>query len=220
VLAELPPAGTSVAASTYEHIRRRILLGVLPPEAPLALADLAEELGVSTMPVRAALARLTSEGLVRKLRSRGSIVSPLELEDFEEIQAVRAGIEALAARLGARQIDQEGIEQMRARLERLAELSAAEQLDDYRAEEWDFHAICYHAAGRPRLLGLVQDYRLRAERYSRLAIVSSPGFSRPLHIQRKFFACAEGHDGDGAVVLIREALDWSVEQVAQLLGAR
>src|SRR4051794_18069210 len=87
-LAELPPASSNVAASTYEQIRQRILLGVLPPESSLALAELADELGVSTMPVRAALARLTSEGLVRKLRSRVSIVAPLEIEDFEEIQAV------------------------------------------------------------------------------------------------------------------------------------
>jgi DNA-binding GntR family transcriptional regulator len=220
MLSDLPPAGRSVAASTYEHIRRRILEGTLPPESPLALADLADELGVSTMPVRAALARLTSEGLVRKLRSRGSIVAPLEIEDFEEIQAVRAGVEALAARLGAERIDQAGIEEMRVHLDRLTELSAAERLEDYRAEEWDLHAVCYRAAGRPQLLAVVQDYRLRAERYSRLAIVSSPGFSRPLHIQRNFFRCAETHDGAGAVILIREALDWSVDKVAELLRAR
>jgi DNA-binding GntR family transcriptional regulator len=219
-LAELPPASSSVAASTYEQVRQRILLGVLPPESPLALADLADELGVSTMPVRAALARLTNEGLVRKLRSRVSIVAPLEIEDFEEIQAVRAGIEALAARLGVERIDQAGLDQMRGHLERLAELSAAERLDEYRSEEWDLHAVCYRAAGRPRLLGLVQDYRLRAERYSRLAIVSSPGFSRPLHIQQRFFNCAAARDGAGAVVVIREALDWSIVQVAQVLGSR
>ena len=207
----------SMEAGTYEILRRRILEGTLPPETPLALADLAADLVVSTMPVRAALARLTNEGLVRKLRSRGSIVAPLELEDFEEIQAVRAGIEALAARLGVERIDKAGIERMRVRLARLTELSIAERLDDYRAEEWEFHAVCYGAAGRSRLLQLVQDYRLRAERYSRLAIVSSPGFSRPLRIQQEFFRCAETHDADGAVALIREALEWSVAQVAEML---
>lgn len=209
----------SMEAGTYEIIRRRILQGTLPPEKPLALADLAADLDVSTMPVRAALARLTNEGLVRKLRSRGSIVAPLEIEDFEEIQAVRAGIEALAARLGVERIDEEGIEEMRGHLDRLTELSVAERLDDYRAVEWEFHAVCYRAAGRVRLLDLVQDYRLRAERYSRLAIVSSPGFSRPLHIQQRFFRCAETHDAAGAVTVIREALEWSVAQVAELLEA-
>ena len=207
----------SMEAGTYEILRRRILQGVLPPETPLALADLAAELDVSTMPVRAALARLTTEGLVRKLRNRGSIVAPLETEDFEEIQAVRAGIEALAARLGAERIGAGGIEEMRTRLGRLEELSIAERLDDYRAEEWEFHAVCYRAAGRARLLDLVEDYRLRAERYSRLAIVSSPGFSRPLHLQQRFFTCVEQRDPAGAVAVIREALDWSVAQVAELL---
>jgi DNA-binding GntR family transcriptional regulator len=207
----------SMEAGTYEEIRRRILAGDLPPGTALALADLAAELDVSTMPVRAALARLTSDGLVRRLRSRGSIVAPLEIEDFEEIQALRAGIEAFAARLGVERIDDQGIAEMRQHLDRLTQLSAAELLHEYRVVEWDLHACCYRAAGRPRLLALVQDYRLRAERYSRLAIASSPGFRHPLHIQQRLFECAETHDAEGAVTVIREALEWSVAQVRYVL---
>ena len=47
--------------------------------------------------------------------------------------------------------------------------------------------------------------------------MSSPGFSRPLHLQQRFFTCVEQRDAAGAVAVIREALDWSVAQVAELL---
>lgn len=209
---------TSIEVGVYEHIRREILVGRLAPGSPLALADLAAELEVSTMPIRAALARLHSEGLVRKLRSRGSIVAPLEIEDFEEIQAIRAGIEAFAARLGVEQIDEAGIETMRQLLGQLKILSATEALDEYLELEWEFHHVCYAAARRKRLLALVDDYRRRAERYLRIAVPTSPGFGRSLDVQNRLLEAAETHDGDKAENLYREALSWSVTQVAEVLA--
>jgi DNA-binding GntR family transcriptional regulator len=214
-----PATPTSVEVGVYEHIRREILVGRLAPGSPLALADLAAELDVSTMPIRAALARLNSEGLVRKLRSRGSIVAPLEIEDFEEIQAIRAGIEAFAARLGVEQIDEAGIETMRQLLGQLEILSATEALDEYLQLEWEFHLVCYAAARRSRLLELVDDYRRRAERYLRIAVSTSPGFGQSLDVQRQLLEAAESHDGDKAESLYREALSWSVTQVAEVLAA-
>jgi DNA-binding GntR family transcriptional regulator len=212
------PSLTSIEASAYEHLRREILTGGLAPGTPLALADLAADLHVSTMPVRAALARLNSEGLVRKLRNRGSIVAPLEIEDFEEIQAVRAGIEAFAARLGVEQIDRDGIARMRQLVSELEAVSATEQLDEYLDLEWEFHAVCYAASRRVRLLELVHDYRRRAERYLRLAVASSPGFERSLDVQHRLLKAAETQDGQMAESLYREALSWSVAQVAQILS--
>jgi DNA-binding GntR family transcriptional regulator len=210
---------TSIEVGVYEHIRREILVGRLAPGSPLALADLAADLDVSTMPVRAALARLNSEGLVRKLRNRGSIVAPLEIEDFEEIQAIRAGIEAFAARLGVEQIDDAGIDTMRQLLGRLEILSATEALDEYLQVEWEFHSVCYAAARRKRLLELVDDYRRRAERYLRIAVPTSPGFGQSLDVQHQLLEAAESHDGDKAENLYREALSWSVTQVAGVLAA-
>jgi DNA-binding GntR family transcriptional regulator len=211
---------TSIEAGAYDSIRRAILTGRLAPGAPLALADLAAELDISTMPIRAALARLNSEGLVRKLRNRGSIVAPLEIEDFEEIQAIRAGIEAFAARLGVEQIDDDGIEGMRRLLSQLEAFSATEQLDPYLELEWEFHAVCYAATRRVRLIELVHDYRRRAERYLRLAVASTPGFERSLSVQQQLLEAAEKHDGVKAEALYREALSWSVAQVAQILAQK
>jgi DNA-binding GntR family transcriptional regulator len=209
---------TSIEASVYEHLRREILAGRFRPGARLGLVDLADELGTSTMPVRAAIARLNTEGLAHKLRSRGSIVAPLEIEDFEEIQAIRAGIEAFAARLGVERIDDDGIASMRRLLERLEAASATEQLDEYLDLEWEFHAVCYAAARRERLLELVHDYRRRAERYLRLAVPTSPGFGRSLEVQRRLLECAETHDGVCAEQLYRDALAWTTAEVAQILA--
>jgi DNA-binding GntR family transcriptional regulator len=206
-----------IEGNAYALMRKRIIEGSLAPGSPLALADVAKELDVSTMPVRSALNRLKSEGLVRQLRNRVSIVAPLELEDFEEIQAVRSGSEAFAAHLGVAQVTSGDILRMQEMLRTLREVSAAERLTEYLDLEWEFHAVCYRAAGRIRLLRLVEDWRRRAERYIRLSIASSPGFSQSIGIQERLLALAEARDGEAAEALIRAALAKSVQQVETIL---
>jgi len=210
----------SIEDGTYEALRRRILDGRIAPGTALALAELAEELDVSTMPVRAALARLRSDGLVRQLRSRVSIVAPLEQEDFEEIQAIRSGIEAFAARLGAEKLDPDGVETMELLLERVRSAAEAEDLGEYLSREWEFHAICYRAARRASLMRLVEDYRRRAERYVRLVVASSPRFEHPVHIQELLLEAVRDHDGARAEQVVRDAMEWSVTQVTTILGSR
>ncbi len=83
----------SAEDQVYEVLRDEILHD-LEPGMALPLAGIAERLGVSTMPVRAALMRLEADGLVRQQPRRGAIVAPLEVDDVQEIQAVRAGIDA------------------------------------------------------------------------------------------------------------------------------
>lgn len=210
----------SIEDGTYETLRRRILEGRIAPGSALALAELAEGLDVSTMPVRAALARLRTEGLVRQLRSRVSIVAPLEQEDFEEIQAIRSGIEAFAARLGAEQLDADGVETMELLLGDLRKAAEAEDLREYLSREWEFHAICYRAARRESLMRLVEDYRRRAERYVRLVITSSPRFEHPVHIQELLLEAVREHDGARAEQVVRDAIEWSVNQVTTILDRR
>jgi DNA-binding GntR family transcriptional regulator len=204
-------------AQIYEAIRDRIVHG-LAPGTPLRLADLATQFRVSIMPVRAALARLESDGLVRQQPHRASVVSPLELEDFEEIQALRAGIEGYAARLGAQAIDQADVRKMKALLRRLATEAVAGDLDSYLAVTAAFHDVCYDATGRPRLSALVAGHRRAAERYVRAVLAQTPGFADSVASQERFLAACEARDGQAAEQELRTALDWMTAQVARLLG--
>jgi DNA-binding GntR family transcriptional regulator len=168
------------------------------------------------MPVRAALSRLEAEGLVCQLpRRRGAIVAPLQLEDIEEIQAIRSGIEAFAALLGAENIGVEGVARMGELLAQLKDMAAEESLDAYLALEWDLHAACYSAAGRTSLVRLVEDYRRRAERYIRMAVESSPGFGRSVVFQERLLKACERRDGPAAERITREALAWTVAEVRE-----
>lgn len=208
------PEIKSVEEHVYEALRDRIVRGVYAPLSPIRLAPFAKELGVSTQPVRAALVRLEGEGLVRSVPRRGSVVAPLDLNDFEEIQAIRTAIEGFAARIGAENIDADGVEAMKESLNRLERVQS---VDEYIAEEWAGYSRCYTASGKQGLLRLITDYRRRAERYIRVSVTATPHFGEALEYQRRLVDACVAHDGDAAEHAIRESIAWTLPRFAPVL---
>src|ERR1044071_2584060 len=91
--AALPIQRQTVASMTVAALRERILRGDFPDGEPLRQDALADELGVSRIPVREALRQLEAEGLVAFSPHRGAIVSSLSLEAIEEVFELRSTIE-------------------------------------------------------------------------------------------------------------------------------
>jgi DNA-binding GntR family transcriptional regulator len=87
---------------TYEQVRKRILTGDIPPGAPLRQDTIAEELGVSKIPLREALGRLEQDGLISSYPNRGYIVRPMSADEAKEVFDLRLAIEPKAAADGAR----------------------------------------------------------------------------------------------------------------------
>src|SRR5947209_10797712 len=89
----VPIQRQTIASMTVEALRERILRGDLPEGEPLRQDALADELGVSRIPVREALRQLEAEGLVTFSPHRGAVVSSLSLEEISELFELRAEIE-------------------------------------------------------------------------------------------------------------------------------
>ena len=105
----------------------------------------------------------------------GSVVAPIEYEELEEIQALRLGIEGLAARLGAERITTPAVKQMGHQLNIVERLAGEHDLDRYLRAGWAYRELCFRASGRDRLVENVRDLGLRAERYLRVAFSSPRG---------------------------------------------
>ena len=88
----------------YEEIRNKIISGDLPPGTRLRERELADELGVSRIPVREALPYLEADGFITSQSRRGATVTELTLRDVQELFDVRLGVEVYAARLAARRV--------------------------------------------------------------------------------------------------------------------
>ncbi len=117
------------------HLRNRILAGAYAPGAALRQDVLAAEFGTSKIPVREALVRLQSEGLVNIFPNRGFQVRPLVTSELEEIFSLRLMMEPAAAAAGARLATEAEQQAASAALERLnkalvaGDWSAAGQLN-------------------------------------------------------------------------------------------
>jgi DNA-binding GntR family transcriptional regulator len=90
-------------------IRDRIVRGELAPGDRLVERALAEELGVSRVPVREALNLLKGEGFVQDVPRRGVIVTMLSREDVDDLFEVREALEVQSARLACQRATEEEI---------------------------------------------------------------------------------------------------------------
>ncbi|WP_327086002.1 GntR family transcriptional regulator [Nonomuraea sp. NBC_01738] len=95
--------GLSLDQLAYEWVRARIIDGTYKPGARIRERTVAEELGISRIPIREAFPRLESEGFIRSVPRRGAVVASLTTRDVNELYDVRCSLEVLATRLAAEQ---------------------------------------------------------------------------------------------------------------------
>jgi DNA-binding GntR family transcriptional regulator len=136
-------------------LRELIISGELSAAEPLRQRDLAARFGVSQTPVREALRRLESEGLVVNDPHRGATVAASRNGIVQDNSQIRAALEPLGARLAAVAITEEQI----AALRRLNdEMLALEPDDNERYGELNrqFHFGIYEAAASPMLLSMMR----------------------------------------------------------------
>ena len=93
----------SLEQQAYERLRNGIIDGTVPPGTKLRERVVAQQLGISRIPLREAFARLESEGLIESIPRRGKVVTQLTPRDAAELFEVRTVLEVLATRLAAAQ---------------------------------------------------------------------------------------------------------------------
>jgi DNA-binding GntR family transcriptional regulator len=135
-------------------IRELIITGELTAGQQLRQRDLAQRFGVSQTPVREAMRRLESEGLVIGDTHRGFTVVTPDDGPVEENFQIRAALESLGASLAARKIDEAGL----AELERLNQRMRAVADGDPRYAELnrEFHFTLYQYSRSPLLMSLMR----------------------------------------------------------------
>ena len=207
----------SIEQRVAQSLRALIVSGDLPEGTPLVQRDLAHRLGVSQTPVRHGLSELERAGLVEVGATGRTLVRRLTREDFEEIYAARRGLEGLAARVGAAAVGQADVDRMRALHSQLERLGKRQAVEEYLRARWDFHATCYVASGRTRLVAEVERLFWRAERYNRLVLQGSERFARSVEHYRRFLEACERRDGEHAEVVIHESVRWALDQVLDTL---
>ena len=141
-----------IAPQVYSYLRARIVDNRLPPGAKISEASLADTLNISRTPLRAALQKLATEGLVNTRPHVGTAVAKLDVAQLHEAVFIRAALEAAVVRKLA---------EMKADLSTLNPIMEIQK----RAAERDYYAAffvqdeTYHAE-LARIAGVPDAWRL------------------------------------------------------------
>ncbi|MEV0636038.1 GntR family transcriptional regulator [Streptomyces sp. NPDC050619] len=168
-MTEVEPTRGNTVDRVVDEIRSLILNGQLPPGFRLRESALAESVGVSRTPVREALSRLASEGLVEVRPNRGAAVRAVPPSETQDVAGIRATLEGMAARGAAERITADQLaelEKFDGEMHQLVRSLSDENdendeiFEQLAALNERFHEIVRSAANNPTLQSISGTFRL------------------------------------------------------------
>src|SRR5947207_14423946 len=119
------PRNETASIAVYRRLRQEIMWLQRKPGEPIVEKDIALTQGVSRTPVREALLRLVSEGLVDTIPKSGTFVARIPVAELPEAIVVRKALEQVTARAAAANAKRSDVTSLRALLERQREAAAS-----------------------------------------------------------------------------------------------
>jgi DNA-binding GntR family transcriptional regulator len=172
---------TTVSRSVGDVLRQRIVEGAYAGGELIRQESLAEELGVSRIPIREALFQLESEGLVVIKPHKGAMVSRLSLDDAIEIFEARRALEVMLMNRATLRATGESIAAAEECLKAyVAAIEGQLEKEELNRRNWAFHRALYEPANWQRILDMVTVLHNSADRYLRLQIGVSGAKERAL----------------------------------------
>jgi DNA-binding GntR family transcriptional regulator len=165
---------TTKQERVYQNVRERILGGTYVPGFRIVIDALAEEFGVSALPVREAIRRLEAEGLVVFRPNVGAQVAPAEPGVFDEEMSVLAVLEGYATAQAAPLLGDEDLQTLTEVTDQMVD--AMESLDTLRFGRLnhEFHAVILERCPNSALVELVNDVTRRLDAIRRTVFVQIP----------------------------------------------
>ncbi len=159
----------TLSERAYRELRRKVLNGELEAGSQLVNRTLAQTLAVSLAPIREAISRLATEGLVEYVPGAGAFVRKSSPQDLEELYILREAVESCAAAEAARNATQNQLDALAAVRDEFEEIlttirrqksqtATEEQLDHWLDCEERFHLIIVEAARNRLLAKVIEDY--------------------------------------------------------------
>ena len=165
------PKKQTITGMVFDYIASRIISGDYPGGTQIRQDAVANELGVSRIPVREALVQLEAAGLLNIEMHKGAIVVELSIDDAIDLFDTRAVMEPFLAKLAVKSASNADIERIEkiheAYLEKIKENADPEELSRL---NWDFHIALLEPSRRKRSISLVKSLHNSADRYLRMQI--------------------------------------------------
>lgn len=200
------------------EIRRAVLTGALAAGQEFSIRDLASQLGVSHIPIREALRRLESQGLIVLRQARSAAVAPLSTADMEAIYRLRSVIELPLAGQSAGKHTPEQI----VRLKALLETSRDHDPELAWQAHFDFHAALVEPAANEWDDRMLHTLWTATERYSHLVFdptqIDEAERARRYELHRLLLDAALSSDPDAMSGALDAHLSTNRERIREFIG--
>jgi DNA-binding GntR family transcriptional regulator len=212
----------NLTEQAYQSVKRQLLNGSFPEGSKLTEEYLSSALGISKSPVREALMRLESEGLINIEARRGAYVRKFSAKEVHDLYDVRALLEVHA--VSVVEITPELLEQMAASIDRMR--NNLEVRDKLRHIEEDiyFHGLIAGSTGNEEFRKILDNIQQKSL-LCRMATFYLSATTAPLSHQKIYAAMRDG-DREGAqremhdhILFVRDTLLQSLEPDAEMAGS-
>lgn len=196
----------SLTDKAYIAIKNAILSLQLKPGTALVEGDLANQLGISKIPLREALHQLENDGLVYRIPYKGVYVSGLTNKDAAELAMIRGALEGLAARLAMPKLTKGDLVQAESILEEAEQALERGDKDLCVAKGKEFHDYVIHKSGNTQLMHILENIDTRFHRFRLLSNDIRGRTAQSLEEHKRILNALKRQDMDAVERAMREHL--------------
>ncbi|MFC5005002.1 GntR family transcriptional regulator [Dactylosporangium cerinum] len=194
----------------YERLRDAILSGELKPGERVNVDALSRQLGTSKIPLREAVQRLTTQGLVVQPNPHaGAQVAPLSLREMRGVYLARGALEGLAARVAATTVSDAELAELQDMHEQMRQQLAAGDHRDLSTLNRRFHTGIADATHYATLRELTDLTLLRVQHY-RIGVRVEPAWEQVISEHSAILDALRRRDADQAEQAAREHVEWQL----------
>ncbi|KVD70630.1 DNA-binding protein [Burkholderia sp. ABCPW 14] len=220
----VPPALKAIEQETmadkvYRQLRQALMSGRFAPGQALSLRSVAEAVGSSTMPVRAALTRLRAERALVDGPNRALVVPPMTVEMLGELRDVRIALEGCVAERAATRMTDAQIAEVRRICETMNAHVEAGRSRAYLQSNFAFHSAIYAHGASESTLAIIQNLWMRIGPFLNMVALDVPHMRRSMDAHRAIVAALERRDGAGVRAGIALDIGGAAHDLAATLAA-
>lgn len=198
----------------YAEIKQRIILLEYEPGEALSEKELAREFGISRTPIREALIRLETEGLVRIAPNRGIYVTEVSFQDLKNVFEIRSFLIGLVGQLAAERVTEKELDEMKVMLEKIKRERNSKVLLEL---DLGFHDLINRATHNNILVTVLERLRNKA---GRIWVFASDNDDYFLRIGEEFAELIkelEAKNGDKCEKILRNHIGNYIDHIAQFV---
>ena len=217
---------------SYQNIREKLENGTLLPGDKLITRTLAKEIGVSLSPVREAISRLATEGLIQHTPGAGAVVKRLDIDELDELYVLRDAVESCAAGIAAETMTSNNLEQLQELIDQQATIASdisssargtatKKQIGIWLRIEEQFHQTVIRCSRNKLLSKVNQDHRtlvrIFESQIKHSSILTATVAQTTVDGKRKLLETFQSRDADAAKQLLSRQIQLGRKTVINFL---